>query len=58
MPAAFVDCVKGWVTGKLDTVVVCKVVTAVSACAAVLLTKMSSVDVVAVVIKTSSVDVV
>ena len=60
MPAAFlfVDCVEGWVTGKSDTVVVCKVVTAVSASAAVLLPKMSSLDVVAVVIKTSSVNVV
>ena len=44
MPAAFVDHVEGWVTGKLDTVVVCKVVTAVSASAAVLLPKMSSLD--------------
>ena len=58
MLVAFVDCVEGWVTGKSDAVVVCKVGTAVSASAAVLLTKMFLLDVVAVVMKTSSLDVV
>ena len=59
MPAAFVDGVEGWVTGKSpDAVVVCKVVTAVSASAAVLLLKMFLLDVVAVVMKTSLLDVV